>query len=283
MTHVIACIDHSAAALAVCEYAIWASQRLQAPLKFLHVLDRGQYPAPTDLSGNIGLGAREHLLDQLAALDEERGRVAREHGQHLLDEAKARARNAGIEKPHCSQRHGDLVESVKELETDTRLLVLGHQGESSSDLATQVGSNIESVVRTLSRPILVTPRSFQSINRFLIAFDGSPTSRKCVDMIASSPLLKGMDCHLLLVGETNEDNQAHLAWATLQLNNAGFIAKTAIRAGNTEDTLLRYCEENAMGLLAMGAYGHSRIRQFLVGSTTSNLLARATIPLLLLR
>ncbi len=33
----------------------------------------------------------------------------------------------------------------------------------------------------------------------------------------------------------------------------------------------------------MGAYGHSRIRQFFVGSTTSSLLRTSTTPLLLLR
>lgn len=33
----------------------------------------------------------------------------------------------------------------------------------------------------------------------------------------------------------------------------------------------------------MGAYGHSRIRQFLVGSTTTSMLRSTTSPLLLLR
>ncbi len=127
MTQVIACIDHSHAASAVCDYAIWSSQRMSAPLKFLHVLDQQQYPVPVDFSGNIGLGAREHLLDALAELDEARGKLAREHGQHLLDQAKQRARDAGIEKPHCCQRHGDLVDTVKELEEKTRLLIMGRQ------------------------------------------------------------------------------------------------------------------------------------------------------------
>jgi len=36
-------------------------------------------------------------------------------------------------------------------------------------------------------------------------------------------------------------------------------------------------------MIIMGAYGHSRIRQFFVGSTTTQMLARTTRPLLLLR
>ena len=40
MSNVIACIDGSRITLAVCDYAAWASRRLDAPLGFLHVLGR---------------------------------------------------------------------------------------------------------------------------------------------------------------------------------------------------------------------------------------------------
>lgn len=283
MAQVIGCIDHSQAAIAVCDYAIWSSQRLNAPLKFLHVLDHQQYPAPVDFSGNIGLGSRENLLEALAELDEVRGKLGREHGQHLLDAAKQRARDAGIEKPHCCQRHGDLTETVKELEDKTRLLIIGRQGESSETVESHVGSHIENVVRTLSRPILVTPRRFINPERFLIAYDGSVTSRKCVEMIANSPLLKGLECHVLMASHKTDEAIEHLSWAEQQLRSAGFDVISSITPGDVEGTLLDYCAKQAIHLLAMGAYGHSRIRQFLVGSTTTNILAKATIPLLLLR
>lgn len=283
MTQVIACIDHSQAAIAVCDYAIWSSQQMDAPLKFLHVLDHQQYPAPVDFSGNIGLGARENLLEALAELDEARGKLGREHGQQLLDQAKQRARDAGIEQPHCCQRHGDLTDTVKELEDKTRLLIMGRQGENSEKVASHVGSHIENVVRTVSRPILVTPQQFMNTERFLIAYDGSATSRKCVEMIASSPLLKGLECHLLMASHKTDEAIEHLNWAEKQLRSAGFQVLSSITPGDVEDTILDYCAKQDIHLLAMGAYGHSRIRQFLVGSTTTAILAKATIPLLLLR
>ena len=80
MTRVMACIDNSQSSLAVCDYAAWASQRLSAPLTLLHVLDKEKYPASADLSGNIGLGSREHLLEELAMLDAQRAKLALEHG-----------------------------------------------------------------------------------------------------------------------------------------------------------------------------------------------------------
>ncbi|MBU4499590.1 MAG: universal stress protein, partial [Gammaproteobacteria bacterium] len=105
MANVMACIDGSRSALAVCDYAAWASQRMDAPLAFLHVLGKSDYPVPADLSGNIGLGSREHLLQELAELDEKRSRLALEQGRLMLDAAKARAVAAGVEHPASRQRH----------------------------------------------------------------------------------------------------------------------------------------------------------------------------------
>ena len=45
--HVVACIDGSEAALAVCDYSAWASRRMDVPLMLLHVLDEEKYPAKT--------------------------------------------------------------------------------------------------------------------------------------------------------------------------------------------------------------------------------------------
>ena len=123
MTHVMACIDGSPQAAAVCDCSAWASKRLDAPLTLLHVLDRQQYPVSGDLSGIIGLGSREFLLQELATLDEKRAKLALEEGRMMLDSARQRAISAGVAQPECRQRHGDLVETLHELQDETRLLV----------------------------------------------------------------------------------------------------------------------------------------------------------------
>lgn len=283
MNHVMACIDGSPSAAAVCDCAAWASQRLDAPLTLLHVLDQQQYPATGNLSGIIGLGSREYLLEELAALDEKRSKLALEEGRVMLDAARQRVITAGVAQPDVRQRHGDLVEVVRELEADIRLLVLGKQGEDSGTDLHLIGSQLESVIRTLHRPILVTPASFSAPTRIMLAFDGSATTRKGVEMIASSPLLRGIPVHLVMVGDDSADSRALLDSARDTLTAAGFDAQTAIRSGEVEATLHAYQAEQGIDLLVMGAYGHSRIRQFLVGSTTTSMIRSATTPLLLLR
>lgn len=283
MSNVMACIDGSPSAVGVCDYAAWAALRLDAPLTFLHVLDHHRYPPETDLSGSIGLGTREHLLVDLAELDERRSRLALEQGRQMLESAKERAAAAGVPSPGCRQRHGDLVETVAEMEGEIRLLVMGKQGEAGGSMGQHVGSHLESVIRTMHRPILVTPPRFTPPRSAMLAFDGGATTRKGVEMLATSPLFRGMPVHLVMVGNRTGEATAQLEAARRVLLDAGFNAPAEIVPGDVEPALHAYQAEHGVDLLVMGAYGHSRIRQFLVGSTTTGVLRTTRTPLLLLR
>lgn len=283
MTHVMACIDNSQSSLAVCDYAAWAAQKLDAPLTLLHVLDEEKYPAAADLSGNIGLGSREHLLEELATLDAQRARLALEQGQHTLEKAWERTVIAGTAFPEMKQRHCHLVESLSELEKEIRLLVIGRVGEDSTRGAQSLGSQIEAVVRTIHRPILVTASSYKKPEKVMLAFDGSPTAYKTVEMLAASQLCEGLPIYLVMVGTDSGDNREALDKARSMLLTSGFVVHAEIRQGEVELALHAYQAEHAIVLLVMGAYGHSRIRQFLVGSTTTTMLRTATMPVLLLR
>jgi nucleotide-binding universal stress UspA family protein len=283
MSHVIACIDGSSITLAVCDYAAWASRQMDAPLNFLHVLGRSEYPIPADLSGNIGLGSREHLLQELAELDEKRSRVALEQGRLMLDAAKARAIADGVPNPTSRQRHGELVDTLLEFQGDIRLLVMGRQGEQGDSAGEHIGSHLENVVRTLHRPILVIPSDYSEPRRIMVAFDGSATTRKAVEMVAASPLFRGLPCHVVMVGADKPEAREQLDWARTRLEKAGFEVTASLRSGQVEDVLCAYRTEHAIDLIVMGAYGHSKIREFLVGSTTTQLIRRSKIPLLLLR
>lgn len=283
MSQVIACIDGSSITLAVCDYAAWASRQMDAPLDFLHVLGRSEYPVPADLSGNIGLGSREHLLQELAELDEKRGKLALEQGRHMLDAAKARAVADGVPNPTSRQRHGELVDTLIEFESDIRLLVMGRQGEQGDGLGEHIGNHLENVVRTLHRPILVIPADYTDPQRILIAFDGSSTTRKAVEMVAASPLFRGLACHVVMIGADKVDAREQLDWAQAHLETTGFDVTAEIRPGEVEAALCAYRTEHAIDLIVMGAYGHSKIREFLVGSTTTKLIRQSKVPLLLLR
>ena len=71
--------------------------------------------------------------------------------------------------------------------------------------------------------------------------------------------------------------------ARQSLAAAGFDAETELVAGEPEDVLPALVKAQGAALLVMGAYGHSRIRHLIVGSTTTTLLRVSDVPVLILR
>ena len=284
---IYACIDGMPAAASVVEWAAWAAQRLQAPLQLLHVLDEPvALPPVGDFSGALGFGAQEMLQQQLGALDEQRSAIAREAGRHVLESACERAVQQGVAGDAMAQGmpYGELVDVLMGLEDSTRLVVLGEHYRTTMPRAVYLSAHVERVVRSLRRPVLVaTVAPFVAPERFVVAFDGSDTARKTLDMVAASPLLRGLPALVAMAAPDTPEHQQQLGSAQAVLRAAGFEAQTALLPGDPENALPPLLQSQGNAVLVMGAYGHSRIRQLILGSTTTALLRLSPVPVFVLR
>ncbi|MEM9486462.1 MAG: universal stress protein, partial [Cyanobacteria bacterium P01_F01_bin.116] len=149
-----------------------------------------------------------------------------------------------------------------------------------------LGANIDRIVRSSTKPCLVTPQTFAPIERLLLAYDGSPTGKRILNfLVDSAEGFKGIDIHLLTVAKSDADDVKSQAQADAKhtLQQAGFTLTTSLRSGDPEKVIADYIEQNQIGLLMMGAYGHSRIRHLVIGSTTVQLLRSVRVPVLLFR
>jgi len=281
---VLACVDQSRYADYVTDYAAWATRRLGAPLELLHVIDRHpEIALGNDHSGAIGIDARERLLAELSEEDEARSRTAREQGRLFLNGLRERALAAGVEAPDVRLRYGQLPANLAEQEPGVRLFVLGRRGESADTTQRDLGRNLERVVRSLHKPILTVTEGFVAPRRAMLAFDGGSVTRRGVEMISRSPLLRGLPVHLLMSGKAGRDAPRQLEWARKTLVDAGFDAPAELIPGDAERIIADTVRERGIDLLVMGAYGHSPLRSLLFGSKTSDMLRSARIPTLLLR
>ena len=137
------------------------------------------------------------------------------------------------------------------------------------------------MLRGSRRPVLVAARAFRPIRRFLVAFDGSPSARKAVEHVAQSPLLKGLPCEILMVADKASDERLDRAAETLRA--AGFAVEARLEPGEPDEVIAADVERDDIDLVVMGAYGHSRIRAFLIGSTTSEIVRACLRPVLMVR
>lgn len=76
---------------------------------------------------------------------------------------------------------------------------------------------------------------------------------------------------------------AHLNEVEQKAKAAGFNPIPQLLQGEPEKVIASYTEDNDICLLLMGAYGHSRIRHLVIGSTTAQMLRSRHIPMLLFR
>lgn len=281
---ILACVDSTPVAETVADYAAWAARRLDAPIELLHVLDRHVALSGTqDHSGAIGLGAEEKLLDKLSKEDEERTRAAREAGRQFLNRLRERALNACATAVDTRLRHGDVEETIAEQQAGSRLLVLGRAGEKSQAADGALGKHLEWVVRSVNRPVLVATQAYSEPTRVLFAFDGSGITRKGVDMLAGSSLLKGLPVHLLMAGAPNSADKRQLEAAAQSLKDAGMETTSSIMPGSPQELISDAVKAQGFNLLVMGAYSHSPLRSLFFGSKTTELLKMSRIPMLLLR
>lgn len=286
MSTILTCTDGSTYAPSVYRHAAWAATMLGSSIHLLHVIEHHESREHRDLSGSIGFDASAELLAELAALDESSARVARLRGNAILDDAVKQLGISGLGSTweiFTTQRHGAVVDSVLEFEKDAALIVIGKRGEHADFSKGHLGSNLERVVRSANAPVLVASREFEAPERFLIAFDGGPSSLKAVHHIATRSLLRSAECHMIAVGKPDTDLARSLEDSATALRGAGYKVTADLLQGDADEVIAAQVKERGIGLLAMGAYGHSPIRSFILGSTTTGLIRTCLVPVLLFR
>lgn len=280
---IIALVDGSIYSESVCHHAAWIAQRTAAPVELIHVLGRREAPDKRDLSGAIRLGARTQLMEELAELDAQRAKLVGHRGRAILEDARAIVDRDGVTDITTRLRHGDIVEAISEIEGEARVIVIGKRGEAADFAKGHLGSNLERIVRAAHRPVFVAARAFKPIESVLVAYDGGASAMKAVDHIARSPLFAQLAITVVTVGKETPQVRKGLADAEALLKAAGIRAETRVLPGQPETELGRIVEEDGFGMVVMGAYGHSRIRSLVIGSTTTEMVRSCKVPVVLMR
>lgn len=281
---IIACVDGSILSEAVCDFGAFFSKTLGLPLELLHVVEHLHVSAQTDLSGNIGLGSRDDLLESLIDEEKSESKKAIVEGREMLSRLHERALSQEAKAVKIVQKHGELYENVQAQKEEIRLLILGLRGKDHESNVHAIGSQVEELIRTLNVPILLVNEAFFEPRKILIAYDGSSSSKKAIDMVVKEPLFNHVERHIVNVHKDKALSSFMLEEATHILETLSFSTLyTASLQGEPIKELLNYQKEKSIDLIAMGAFSHSRIRDALFGSFTSKMILSTPKPLLLLR
>ncbi len=147
---------------------------------------------------------------------------------------------------------------------------------------------VEQTLFTSGRPVLVVPYAgrFETLARHvLVAWKPSRESARAVNDALS--LMAGAESVTVLTVDAEDDpdhGQEPGADIATHLARHGLPVTTRRAQGGAVgigDVLLNQAADTGADLLVMGAYGHSRMREMILGGVTRTLLRRMTIPVLM--
>jgi nucleotide-binding universal stress UspA family protein len=272
--HILVPTDGSDFAMLGVRYAAAFAQHYKAVIHGLHVVDVRLLEGPflRDISASLGTAPYVNYQGNMAMILDERGKAALEALSRACEEYGIRC--------ETSQATGILARAIVERAELADLIVMGRGGEHGEWLEGVVGSTTQSVVRRATRPVLVTGTAEPGHNLFVVAYDGSSHAKSALQFAAQLSADWDAPLHILSVG--GERAAASLEEARGYLDGHGAVEYVQ-RDGDPSERIVGYALESGADLLVMGAYGHTKVRELVVGSTTAYAMNHAPCPLLLTR
>ena len=270
---------------AVFTSALTAARAFNAHLGFLHVrVDAAAMVAAmaTDGSGAVTVSGLVERIDEEASRRED---AARQLFQRFCERERLAIEDtpAGQQRPTAQwlRQAGDEAYWVREYGRAADLLVIGRPADDQ-------GVSIDTVEAALvgtGRPVLIVPAAplVSLPETMVIAWKAAPEAARAVT--AAMPLLSKAK-QILIVTVAEEEGLSDEEGARLMtaLGWHGLSASTRHlrpdRLGAADTLLAAAAEQSA--LVVMGAYGHSRLREWIFGGFTEHVLRGAAVPVLMM-
>ena len=204
-------------------------------------------------------------------------------------EDQFRARMAAEGLRHAwSQDEGGAAAAVTQYARLADVAILG-QNDPDNPGVTANGSIIEQVLFASGRPVLMVPYAgeFGAIGKNVLI--GWQPTREAARAVGDALQFIAADATVTVMSiVSRQDATRHRGAMTLPITehlarHGLTVTAHEIPAGEVGagDTLLNSASDEGADLLVIGAYGHSRIREILMGGVTRTLLAQATLPVLM--
>lgn len=273
-------LDGSAASFAALGEAVKWAQLLGAELRAVFVEDEQRfmyYPVGTAVEDEVPVPVL--LPDDEAA--EVKEKVDTE-GAAIRQEFEAQTAGKPLSSSYAQPR-GNVNEILTEEARAADLVVIGRRGRNGAQ-DTGPGPTTETLIHDALRPVLVVPGDPHTEGPIVFAYDGSKGVQRVMVPGTELAHARGGDVVAITIGDDAEyaaklDRVLTRYWQPYHVNGrCEFIEEH----GKLVDTIANYVRDHQAGLLVMGAFGHNPIRELLFGSTTLEVLAHVSCPVLLM-
>jgi nucleotide-binding universal stress UspA family protein len=222
-----------------------------------------------------------YLLEGGRALIDELQSRARTTMRGALERFVDTARSAGViaETVPLEGAIPDLQRSIAELARHFDVSVIGQPSRGDGRMAL-----VEALLFDSGRPVVMVPSIHQGPVKFetvLVAWDGGKQAARAI--ADAMPILKqARDVQLVTVVEPKKRDAVDLPGFNITRHLARKGVNTELKRVSSDldpgNTLLSHAADVGADMIVMGAYGHSRWREMLLGGATRQILQSMTVP-----
>lgn len=266
-------LDGSAYSAAAVELGIRWAKKFDAMLVGLAVIDEPSIrkPQPVPLGGSAFREQRDAAL--LAD--------ARRNAEQFLGSFSVRCAEAGVA---CKllEDVGDPAEQIHLEAQRYDLILLGKQTYYHFETQSHADETLTNVLKATPRPVITVPASLGDGTSVVVAYDGSLQSARTLQAFQALQLTQSIEVHVLSVHADHAEAARRADRAVEYLGFHNIKAQRHVASGSSPaPAILAEAARLNAGLLVMGAYGQTGVREFFFGSVTRTLLRETKIPLFL--
>lgn len=262
----------------VMKYAVYLAKAFQAKLNIITVVDVRIF----EWSVYLGVDGFAPVMPSTSYLDESK-LLLQEKAEKVLQKCVDIVRAENISYT-ASKHEGSPVEMISNQANIVDMIILGARGEFAKwGRSRLMGATVEAISRECNKPLFISPKVFRPFRNILIPYDGSINSNRALPYAGYFASSFKSIAYVFTVDNSLESANIILTEGKNYLQSYEIEIKTKARSGHADEEILNYANEKEMDLIVMGAYGHSRIKEAILGSTTERVMRNATLPLLLVK
>jgi nucleotide-binding universal stress UspA family protein len=267
-------LDGSRHSKAAIQLAIRWAQRYDAIVVGIGVVDEPAICRPEPVP--IGGGYFKHERDEALLADA---------GRRVDRFLRAFAKECSEQGVNCTamKRVGGPAPEIAERARSHDLVMLGRETHFRFETQDSCDDTLRQVLRQSLRPVVAVPKRWKDKPRTLIAYNGSRESDRALQAFEALGLGSGCDIQVASFDSSRDEAERLTEQAVefLQLHGLKAIAHASRLTDQPGAMILEHARKMDSGLIVMGAFGRSRWREAVFGSTTREILDGSPAPVLL--
>ncbi len=275
---ILLAVDGSAFTEPVLQYGLEFAKKFKALLRILTVIDIRIF----EWAVAIGVEGFAPIIPS-SGYQEESQKLLEQKAEELLRKTEKILTKSNVQYI-LEKESGNPIDLICDKSRLADMLIMGARGEFAKWSDKMLGATLEAITRLSIKPVFITPRTYRETKKILVAYDGSETACKALSLAAHFSSNLKLPLLVLNVNESEQEGISILNEAKEYLNPYDISAlEEKIVEGDPPERIVQVSKESAIDLIIMGSYGHSRIREAILGSTTVQTMRKANVPVLMAR